>query len=572
MIYVLILSVRFGFYYDLIDDVFMRDIMSGSYTGSPDGHNVQTLYALGAFISLLYRLYRDFPWYGIFLLLCQMGSLYLVGVRLLNFCKKLTAKTGCAVFFTLFLWSVMLPHITASHFTFISAVLAASAIFLFITTPKELTVKQFLLQNIPSVLLVMLSYQLRREMLLLLFPFIGLAGLFRWSDEKKFFQRENYIKYGVVLLCIFAVMLVNRLLNFAAYGSGDWKEFLFFDDRRTVVYDYHLDIVTGGNHREYLSSIGLNDAQQELLSNYNFGLDETIDAELMSILADYAASDTAYAGTLPTVISDYIYRTLHATDAPYNYLVILLYLGIAFTGGLAALTRKETPHRWAFLWKLPLIGITRTALWMFILIQGRYPDRITHSLYYAEALLLSGMLCMQLANWIQTEKDAPAKKNGIAAGSALAVSALLCLFFLSCLPQRVGAVSADLENRQAAHRQCQEITLYCRAHPENYYFEDVYSTVNSSQKMFRDVDNSLKNYDIMGGWVCKSPLYYEKLEKFGIPSMEEGLLDGDNILFITSTDRDTDWLTAYYAEKGITVSMEQVDLIGDTFAVYRLEK
>ena len=52
------LSIFFSFYYDLNDDFFMRDIMSGAYTGMPDGHNVQTLYVLGAFISLFYRLYR----------------------------------------------------------------------------------------------------------------------------------------------------------------------------------------------------------------------------------------------------------------------------------------------------------------------------------------------------------------------------------------------------------------------------------------------------------------------------------------------------------------------------------
>ena len=91
LVNILVLSIRFDFY----DDVFMRNVMSGAYTGMPDGHNVQTLYILGAFISLFYKLYRALPWYGIFLLVCQMGSLYLIGVRLLGICRKLPAKAVC---------------------------------------------------------------------------------------------------------------------------------------------------------------------------------------------------------------------------------------------------------------------------------------------------------------------------------------------------------------------------------------------------------------------------------------------------------------------------------------------
>lgn len=579
------LSVRYDFYYDLNDDVFMRDIMAGAYTGTPDGHNVQTLYILGAFISLFYKIYRAFPWYGVFLFLCQMGSLYLIGVRLLGFCGKVSAKAGCMAVFTLFLWGMVLPHMVILHYTFISAVLAASAIFLFITTPKGLTSGQFIVRNIPSVLLAVLAYQLRTEMLLLLFPLIGLAGLFRWSDEDKFFQKENYMKYGIVLFCVVFGMLGSRAIDFAAYGSEDWKEYLVFFDKRTEVYDYHLDVVTSGEHEEFLSSVGLNAAQQELLSNYNFGLDESIDARLMSRIADYAGEDTDYAGVVFKQARYYLYRTLHAEDAPYNVLVLFLYGCIVFTGGCIALTEKERRGKWSFLWKILLLGACRTALWMFILIKGRYPERITHSLYFAEAVLLFGMLCMQLAGWRQTEKSVHEKKrdssaDGIggkgrklpdagkrAAGVIGVLLGLLCVYHL---PQNIGRTAAEAEKREDSYVNCQEIARYCKAHPDNFYFKDVYSTVGLTRKVFVDEDNSLANHDIMGGWLCKSPLYDEKLGKFGIGTMEEGLSDMDNVYFMTLKEDSTDWLAAYYAGKEIAVSIEQVDLIADTYAVYRL--
>lgn len=47
----ILMSIYFDFYYDLNDDVFIRDIISGRYTGAPDGHNIQTLYILGGGVA-----------------------------------------------------------------------------------------------------------------------------------------------------------------------------------------------------------------------------------------------------------------------------------------------------------------------------------------------------------------------------------------------------------------------------------------------------------------------------------------------------------------------------------------
>ena len=49
------LVLRFDFYYDLNDDVLIKDILSGVYTGTPEGHTMQLLYPLGLLLSLLYR-------------------------------------------------------------------------------------------------------------------------------------------------------------------------------------------------------------------------------------------------------------------------------------------------------------------------------------------------------------------------------------------------------------------------------------------------------------------------------------------------------------------------------------
>ena len=57
----------FDFYYDLNDDMVIKDILAGAYSGTPDGHTNQMLYPIGFLISGLYRLMPQVPVFGIFL-------------------------------------------------------------------------------------------------------------------------------------------------------------------------------------------------------------------------------------------------------------------------------------------------------------------------------------------------------------------------------------------------------------------------------------------------------------------------------------------------------------------------
>ncbi|MCH5249254.1 MAG: hypothetical protein J1E98_04960 [Lachnospiraceae bacterium] len=585
---VLAMSIFYDFYYSLNDDVMMKDVMAGVYAGTPNGHNMQTLYILGAFISLCYKLAGTLPWYGLFLCLCQMGSLFLVGFRLLTLLKNWQAKITCMALMTLFMWGVILPHMLAVQYTVACTMLAAAAIFLFMTTKKGLSPKEFVIRNIPSILLVILAYNLRSEMLLLVFPLIALAGLFRWVEEEKFFSKENYIKYGIVIGCILAGMLISRLIDFAAYGSEGWRAAVEFFDKRTEVYDFHYDILTSGEHSEYLSSIGLSDAQQELLANYNFGLDEDIDEKVMAEIAAYAADITADGVTGEQTFTDriitkgreYIYRTFHIGDAPYNLLVITGYACVFVSGFWYALKGGTDKKRWSFIWELVVLGIFRTILWMYIMLKGRDPERITHSLYLAEFMVLMGMLCIHSCRFKNktgkqedTNNFAKLQNVGPAANTIIFIYILLIsIICLTNLTRSINAVSADAKIREEANRGAEAISQYCRSHPENFYFEDVYSTVSFSQKIFKNVDNSLTNYDIMGGWMCKTPLYKEKLRVFGIDNTADGLLMSDGVYFIVDKDEDsgTDWLIEYYTDKGYSVSLRQTDLIYDKYEVYQV--
>ncbi len=566
-----LMGICFDFYYDLNDDTMMKDIMSGVYSGTPDGHNMQTLYVLGALISLGYRLCRAVPWYGLFLCLCQFGCVYLTGVRLMGLCRHRKGKAVLLLLLSAFQWSVCLPHLVNIQYTITCALMSAAAIFWFVTTPKGLSVKRFVINNIPAVVLVILAYQLRTEMLLLTFPFIGLAGLVRWAEEEKIFTKEAFQKYGIVLGVMLAGMLISGGIDRAAYGSAEWKEFQNFFKARTTVYDFYPELITEDSYGEALGKIGVTEQQQALLRNYNFGLDEFIDEPLLTAVADYATDVTGSAkdrtGIFKKQFRAYVYRTFHGQDAPYNIIVLWAYAAV-FSGGCICLSKEASGiqskgKKYAFVWQLLLLAVMRSAVWMFIMMRGRDPERITHSLYFVEFALLAAMLVKMLyakpVRWAEC----------VAALSFL----MITLFFSK---DAVSGLKFDQEQRETVNKDWRGIDEYCRARYENFYFEDVYSTVGFSQKIFTDNFPDYANYDIIGGWMCKSPLYYEKLERYHITQADKALLEGDNVFLIISdaeaTDRGFDWITEYYAAQNLPVNVRQADRINENYAVYRIEK
>ena len=579
---IVLINLFFGFYYDLNDDVMMKDIMAGVYTGTPDGHNMQTLYPLGALIALCYRACRPLPWYGLFLCLCQFISLYLVGVRLLKLSEKPPFKGIWLIMLTFFVWSVLIPHLSAVQYTVTSGIMTAAAIFLFMTSERGLPVKTFLWRNIPSVLLVILAFWLRTEMLLLLFPLVALAGFVHWLEEGKFWQKENYLKYGLALGTILFGMACGLLIDAAAYHSPEWKSFRNFFDDRTRVYDYHLDILTSGAHAEKLADLGFSKSAQELLANYNFGLDESIDEYAMKKLADYAdaysAQNTDMRTLLPEKIKEYRYRTLHLQDGVYSTLTLIGY-GMVFGAGAVAAVIYRGRDRFRFLTEALLLVAARTALWLFIILRGRDPVRITHPLYLTEFAVIMGMVVLWLGKakhgemrflQIGSEKSRANREKAI----RLMVG-VWALALLGTVPDCIKSTRQDILQRHSANNDAQAIAEYCKEHADNFYFEDVYSTVSFSQKMFADVDNSPANYDIMGGWICKSPLYRQKLQNFGITSMADGLLNGGRVYMIMENDlpeSSTEWLENYYLEQGIFVTVSEVDYVGKYYGVYQVRE
>lgn len=595
----LLMGIVFDFYFDLNDDTMMRDIMAGIYSGTPDGHNMQTLYPLGMFLALCYRICSPVPWYGLFLFLCQFGCFYMIGLRLLDYFRREGERLFILAALVLFQWGVCLTHMVSVQYTITCAMLGAAAVFWFMTTPSDLPVKEFTKKNIPAVIALILAFQLRSEMMLLILPFVVFAGWFRWWEERPVLtgkqlisveQRRDFAgkrfvlkvrisvrtiekikKYGVAAGLVVLGMVLSLLIDLVAYGGEEWRDFRRFFNARTTVYDFYPDVVTQDVYGDALFELGVSPSQQMLLRNYNFGLDEEIDTGLMEEVAEYAVDfvggERDFGALLKKKLFSYYYRTTHADDAPYNLMVIF---GYAANMIAIMILYRETKAEYSdglgkrrLIWRLAqlmLLALGRSAIWMFILMRGRDPERITHSLYLVEFVLLMAMfLRLPKVEW-----RVP----------SYVMASLFILLVTVSLMGSLTAVSLDQKRREENQRDWEAIDSYCAGHGDNFYLEDVYSTVAFSGKLFATASGTCANYDIAGGWICKSPLYRQKLGRFGIESACEALAGDGRVYFIMSdaekSERGLEWLEDFYAEKGLEVELLESDRIGDNYCVYQL--
>jgi len=566
----LVLSFGFDFYYDLNDDVLIKDIVSGAYTGTPDAHSIQMLYPLSLLISLLYRIIPVLPWQGIFLCACHGVCFFLIIRRSLSFVEKEVSKivlllTEASLIMTLFLYEAVFVQYTVT-----AALLAACACLLVFTSEQKDDLQGFLKEQAVAIVLVILAFNLRSEMTLLMSPFIAFTGIAKWSREKPVFAKETIKKYISLIGVILVGVVLSLLIDALAYSGKDWKEFRNFFNARTQVYDYTW-YPQYEEAEDFYKDLGVTPAKVTLIDNYNFGLDESIDADMLWSISEYADAANIKEPLpirLKEAVIDYKWRTFHEQDAPYNFFVLAAY---AMVVALAVVFKDKSA-----IWKLPALGIFRTVPWMYVILAKRVPPRISHPLYYIELLILGAWIlsyCKQNKEFALYEKSEMRYKGR---NRSLAIAMILLFAYsLIQLPGMWQKADAETECRQEVNTVMSLFEEYAEEHPENYYYMDVYSTVSFSEKMFVGVDNLQKNYDILGGWASGSPLQKDATIPYRNEAFSRAeLLLQDNFYYVCEQDSDLEYLEDFYSGHGMVVELTEEERISSrvqTLIVYRIE-
>lgn len=616
-----ILAARFDFYYDLNDDVLIKDILSGVYTGTPDGHTMQLLYPLGALLALLYR-GLSIPVFGAFLLFCQFGSIWAVGYRSTvlvdeeraardgapfapGMCSaasaaRLAEPAVCSAWNTtaarlgvkvvllfaeaLFWFAAMGSHLVYLQYTVTAGMLAGAAIFWVVTAKGT--------ERFWALLLYWLSFCLRPEMALLCLPLAGTGGLCIWGREKQIFSKESLRHYLGLFAALVIGMGVFYGLDVLAYSDPNWKDFRRFFDERTILYDYHLDFVEQyDENREAYEETGVSRTLQEMLKNYNFGAADEIDTQMLSSLAVQAKKTDAKESVLSQV-KKAIWRLAHEnwlskSDLPWNF----VWLAVVFAWCSCCLQKGNRRYFWQPVFVVCVGGM----LWIYLLMQGRMVDRVTHPLYLAQILLAAGLwgtagnrqlkmrtaekcdavghtdaaiVCSDVENADVSHNVNTRNTGRIHSVMTAAVCGVILLLCILRVPGMWQGVAQEQTRRETVNQTNEDVFAYCKKHASTLFLEDVYSTVAYSEKIMLDRDKPF-NYDLLGGWLVKSPLTRQKLSAFGYASMGEAARSSEKVCLLADEGTDMSWLTEYLEEQGEPGMLLRIGSAGEGVEVYQ---
>ena len=487
-----IVAVGFDFFYDLNDDVLIKDILSGAYTGTPSGYNNQMMYPISVLIAGLYRLIPSVPWYGIMLMGGLAASVTIIAYRLLCYTINIWIKLAMSVFAIVFILGVYLDEITNMTYTVVSAMLATAAC-VWVLTDNNLRLRD----NIVPIVLCIISFNIRSEMFLLMCPYMAAVALIKFIFDLSKKALRNLSKIAVVIL---AGVVFTFLIDTIAYSGSEWREYRRLFDARTEVYDF-TGIPEYDTNEDFYESEGITREQWQLLVDYNYALDENITADTLEKIASYVRSGEAKDANgdpytranvgIKTAIGQYIRSlvdfTANSMYMPLRLIVTLLFIALII---LSVLSRRGDT-----LVGLAVVLLCRSVPWIYFYYSGRPVERLSHPMFFIEAAILLTMLC-------QT------KIGRLDKGLVYLTLILILVLCVVNLKTEWGDTARQMREREEVNASYEKLCEHTTT-TEGYYLIDVYSTVDFTEKVFApQADKS--NQMLAGGWMAGSPLDAKK--------------------------------------------------------------
>ncbi len=529
-------------YYSMNDDVMMKSILSGAYTGTPDGHAVYMKYPLSGIISLLYRVTGKVSWFDILMVGCFWLSISSVILRVVKSHRPMWIAgiaSLCVALFT--------PHLLTMHYTLVASIVGSSGLFLMMTGGGGI-----------ATVLFILCYCIRSQVFFLLLPFLGVIVLWRIAGKKHSgLLRQLLLVAAGVVLC----MLWNEVM----YQGEDWKQYTEYNDARTQLYDYD-GLLTFEENKALFEEAGISREQHRIMEEYVLVLDESVTAGMQEKAADITAEvrdrQRSTVDYLFQCVKEYYYHIMY-NDQPYNWLLICAYLLV-----LVLLLRKRD---WLKLFLLCCLAGGRSMIWIYLIWRGRFPERVYVSLYFMDLCILAGMIIDLLQEETKADKAASTGADkGYKHSIPQIVSGVLILLLLFTGAWQCKEMYGRSIQQAKKQREWEALLAYCEEQPDILYLLDVRSMVNYTGRVW-DVVQQPENHLLAGGWMSKTPLLEMRLK--GATDGGALLADaGKQCCYVVGAHRNIEWLQEYCSIRFGEMQLERIDSIlldgEEIFSIY----
>ncbi len=568
------LAICFDMLYCLNDDLMIQSILSGAYSGVPSKNSVYLASPLSDLLSGFYQGMPNIPWLGLFFAFCYFVCFGTILYQSMMLTKTKKEMWVTVVLSFLFFFAVLLDGYLMLHYTVVAAVMGGTGLFLLFTVsaePIKLDIsgkeeeKEKKNRNkvvILAVVFLLFCFLIRSKVFYLMLPFLAVTGLSLLLEQngKKAMELVRSILPAILFFgfCFAVFWGIGQVM----YQKGEWKSYSDYNDARTEVYDY-VGIHQSKEALSYYESLGITEEEIALYLSYNVLLEENNSTERMQQLASYKAeAQSSPMDRIKEALITYKARTLQLpNDTPYQYIALVLY---GIVPGICILKKEYRQMIPVF-----LCGVFRSVLWIYLIYNGRYPERVTMSIFIMEFAVLFGILMRRMHCKKEKEETVVVKNVG------LLVLVILALVFLWG-----GAVSGKkaMEKQElqlAINSREQVIYDYMEAHPEAFYLLDVYATVNRTEYALRDYHGGYENYLLLGGWMTESPLTKAKLEREGYANAMEAFTLGENVYLVVKrgTGRTIEVLCDRYQwEAERLLLIEEVEAQDVIFEIYSFVK
>ena len=563
------------FIYQTNDDLFLKMLVSGEMCGRPQSRLFYVSFPAGLFLSALYKLLPQVPWYGFSFCFLIGLTMTVILYHLLRLEKRLPIRLLTVLLFGFFCYGFLFLHIAELQFTVVTAIAGSGALFLFAIAPESDSCRAALKDNMGFLLFSACALCIRNQAFFMFLPFIGMIGIGKYLDAGKensdsLFHLNRQRKCLIAVAGAFtAILALFCLVERLAYQREDWRIFSAYTEASETIYDYegYPDYEA---YEEVYRELGVSRSAYEAAAHhYSITLEPNINQRTMEALEGIVKRERHLSpGEVPGKIREmaaaFLERHLSYIDRPLNLLVYGCYILFFLCG---AVCRKR-----AVLRDIRFLGFARMVIWAYLLFYGRLPSRVSQSVYLAELVVL---LAIAFRNRVwepceafdgRGEKDEVARRRfrkrlclGFWVASILSLT-LACLRF--GIP-KAEAVAGEASSRQRFSQAFADIRDYFHAHPERFYYLDMNSFNSFTEDALEKGECRYDNFLYLGSWMPHSPWYDEKFERAGIADPAAALYRDPNVfaVFMNTEGTGYGYLQDYYAENYPGVSLEIVETV-----------
>lgn len=543
-----------------IGDVNMMKNYIGYRTGNLDANHPYGHVLIGWLFTFLYGKMPKIPWF----ILLNIGVLVLALTLILYSFLTLAEKNKKGVLKTIGLYCFLYFFVfifvyTEITYTVNAAIVCAAAIALLFSSLYETNVYSWI-DFCFSCLLMCGAAVIRFSVFKMAIFFWTLVFLF--SIICLIYQNKS--KYKILIKCILALVMIVMAMQSSTFYLNyrekyETKQYVEYNEARIRFMDYEIAPYFGNEN--FYNSIGWNENLYKLTTFYYF-MDDTFTTQNLEKVIEYSDhhKESKTLSDLITFADETLVKDSCGLLMTMTIFILLLYFVCCIKFS------KE--------YILLSIGAGASVLGTIIFCGylsylGRFPLRTYQSIAFQSIVILSCLIILVQKESIKTKylNHKFLTILTIIFSYLITANGIYYSYNLVCNQN-------DIQSAEQYNINSQAMGVYALAHKENVYIYDT-SVSGDYRKNIDVTEGSPTNLIMWGGTNMFNRAYYNQLKAMKKKKLTSESWFDNNVYYLTTIseiNERRDNLYAYLLSKNGNISMNLVDVINSSVAVYKFTK